>query len=306
MNDVWKKVLQSIAVTLVAPGLMFSSGGRTAEPEPVKQTWIPVLKENGKIVAMELEEYISRVVLGEMPASFDEEALKAQAVAARTYTLRMIAEENRHQGAVCTDYRCCQEYLEPEDYIGVRGNQEHVDKVFQAVKQTAGEVVCYDGDLICATYFASAGCVTEDASAVWGQEYPYLVSVPSPEKSKYDGEQVRLSFEEFQRTLGRELRGNPWSWFGPVTYTVGNGVDTIWIGAEPYSGVQLRALFGLRSTVFEISVTESEIVFETVGYGHRVGLSQYGANALAQQGYDYTGILSHYYRGTTLEQYNPD
>lgn len=301
MNEVLKKVLQSVAVTLVAPGLMFSSVERT--PEPKQQTWIPVLKAEGKIVAMELEEYISRVVLGEMPASFDEEALKAQAVAARTYTLQLIRDGNKHQGAVCTDYRCCQEYLEPENYVGIRGTQEHVDKVFRAVEDTAGEVVCYEGNLICATYFASAGGVTEDAAEVWGQAHPYLISVPSPEHSVYDGEQVRMSFSEFQKALGRKLKGSPQSWFGPVTYTVGDGVDTMWIGEEAYSGIDLRSMLGLRSTVFDVAITDSEIIFETVGYGHRVGLSQYGADALAKQGYDYRQILAHYYRGTTLEEY---
>lgn len=317
MNLIIKQLLQSLTAGLLLPGLLFSSAGKgqgsTELPEkdppaviqPSRETWIPVLNKEGRIVAMELESYISRVVLGEMPASFDEEALKAQAVAARTYTLQCVADGERHNGAVCTDYRCCQTYMEPEDYIGNRGTKKHVDKVFSAVAQTAGEVLTYKGELICATYFASAGGVTEDAREVWGQGYPYLVSVDSPESSVYDGEKVFASTEEFQKKLGITLSGPSSSWFGPMTYTIGNGVDHIWIGGKKFSGLEIRKKFGLRSTVFTIQPDSTGVTFQTTGYGHRVGLSQHGADAMADQGNDYQQILAHYYRGTVLEQYNP-
>lgn len=315
MKMIWKQFLHSFAMTMIIPGLLFSSADVAVEEQLPEQNtqriqreqiWIPVLKEDGRIVAMELESYISRVVLGEMPASFDEEALKAQAVAARTYTLRMVEEGYRHNGAVCTDYTCCQEYMEPEAYLQTRGTQECVDKVFDAVAQTAGEVLCYDGELICATYFASAGGLTEDAREVWGQAYPYLTPVSSPESSVYDGEQITYSLQEFQDCLGVELRGAPESWFGTMTYTVGGGVDSMRIGERRYSGVELRSIFGLRSTVFTVTAARDSITFETVGYGHRVGLSQYGADAMAETGSTYDEILAHYYSGTTLERYSRD
>ena len=255
---------------------------------------------------MELEEYICRVVLGEMPASFDEEALKAQAVAARTYTLRCVEDGDKHRGAVCTDYTCCQEDIEPERYLSERGTQEDVDKVFSAVRETAGQVVCYDDELIYATYFASAGGTTEDAREVWGNEIPYLTVVSSPEKSVYDGETVSFSPDELMERLDQPMKGSPEGWFGTVTYTVGGGIDTMRIGQRRYSGVELRRLLGLRSTVFTVSVSEDAITFETVGYGHRVGLSQYGADAMADSGSDYQEILAHYYRGTTLGYYQQD
>ena len=312
MNSALKRFVQSMVMTVFLPGIALSvpetvtQGPPVVEQQACQHIWIPVIKEDGRVVAMELEAYISRVVLGEMPASFDEEALKAQAVAARTYTLRMVEEGWRHDGAVCTDHTCCQEYLEPEEYLGSRGSQEHVDKVFAAVAQTAGEVVCYDGELICATYFASAGGSTEDAKAVWGQAYPYLVSVSSPESSSYDGTQVEFSYEEFQKRLGVELRGDPQSWIGAATYTVGGGVDSMRIGQKRYSGVEIRSLFGLRSTVFQVEVTPSGIVFVSDGYGHRVGMSQFGADAMAVDGHTYDEILAHYYQGTTLETYGGD
>lgn len=302
-------MMYSFTLGMVVPGLMFSAGDKLVEKEPVaeearqEQVYIPVLMSDGKLRAMELESYISRVVLGEMPACFDEEALKAQAVAARTYTLRCLEDGDRHQGAVCTDYTCCQSYLEPEEYLRTRGTRADMEKIFSAVADTAGEVVCYDGDLICATYFASAGGATEDAKEVWGQSYPYLVPVSSPEQSHYDGQKVSCSPEEFQNCLGVQLEGAPQSWFGSVTYTPGGGVDTMWIGGRAYSGVKLRSVFGLRSTIFSVTATESGVTFETLGYGHRVGLSQYGADHMADAGSNYREILAHYYQGTTLERY---
>lgn len=311
MKSIMKQFVQSAVMTVVLPGMMLSSSEKLPQMDQAEQlvcqhTWIPVQKEDGRIVAMELEDYISRVVLGEMPASFDEEALKAQAVAARTYTLRMVEEGSRHQGAVCTDYRCCQSYMDPEEYLRTRGTQEHVDKILEAVADTAGEVVCYDGELICATYFASSGGYTEDAREVWGQSYPYLTSVSSPESSVYDDKVVRFSFQEFQERLGVTLKGTPESWFGAATYTVGGGVDSMRIGQIRYSGVEIRGIFGLHSTVFQVEVTDDSIVFQTDGYGHRVGLSQYGAEAMAVDGYTYDQILAHYYQGTTLETYRND
>lgn len=310
-----KQLFQSLTVGLILPGLLFSSAGKgqadvefpnpEEQAKPATEIWIPVLKKDGRLVAMELEHYISRVVLGEMPASFDMEALKAQAVAARTYTLQCIEDGERHNGAVCTDYRCCQTYMEPEDYVGNRGTQKHVDKVFDAVAQTDGQVLTYKGKLICATYFASAGGVTEDAREVWGEGYPYLISVESPESSVYDGEKVHVTAAKFQDKLGITLSGPAQSWLGPVSYTIGNGVDHLWIGGKKFSGLELRRIFGLRSTVFTITADSTGVTFQTTGYGHRVGLSQHGADALADQGYDYEQILAHYYRGTTLEPYVP-
>lgn len=325
MKLIWNQILQSIVLGMLVPGMFFTSGVNqtpAAQPEQSKPVaeetqsaqkpepiTIPVLKSDGQVVQMDLESYISRVVLGEVPASFEVEALKAQAVAARTYTLRCVREGDRHpEGAVCTDYRCCQAYKEPEDYLQSGGSQENIDKVFMAVLQTAGEVICYEGELIYATYFASSGGITEDAREVWGQAFPYLTSVRSPGEKDiaYQGEQLSFSSAEFQERLGVTLQGTPEIWFGKTRYTVGGGVDTIRIGARLYTGLELRKIFGLRSTIFTVSTTADTITFETSGYGHRVGMSQYGADAMAVAGHSYEAILAHYYRGTTLEAYAQD
>lgn len=327
MKMIYKQIIHAIALGTILPGMLFSAvadfGHRervelepdsahsdVAAPEqnlpPEKKTvQIPVLKRDGNIVDMDLEAYICRVVLGEMPASFDSDALRAQAVAARTYTLRCVLGGDKHpRGAICTDYRCCQEYREPEEYIRSGGTFSSVEKVFSAVMDTESQVLYYGGKLIMATYFASAGGTTEDAAEVWGNAIPYLTVVSSPEgDDAYNGKTVVFSAAEFQSLLGVTLKGKPESWFGRVSYTVGGGVDRMRIGGKLYEGVDLREIFGLRSTIFTVSTTEDAVTFVTDGYGHRVGLSQYGADAMAEQGSDYRQILSHYYPGTEIGTY---
>lgn len=294
-----------MGVTNIYPPEQTEAG---SEP-PAVSVYIPVLYTDGEVLQMELEEYVYRVVLGEMPAYFDLEALKAQAVAARTYTLKCIEFGDRHpQGAVCTDYTCCQAYREPEDYLDDGGSPENVAKVRRAVMETAGQALYYGGELIIATYFASSGGMTEDSVVVWGESYPYLKPVASPGEQdwEYYGNRVTLTTEEFQERLGVELTGTAAHWFGKVIYTDGGGVYTMRIGARIYTGVELREIFGLRSTMFTVSYTPDSVTFVTRGYGHRVGLSQYGADAMAVSGSSYDEILAHYYPGTSLGMIDKD
>lgn len=329
MKIIWKQILQSLTLGMVIPGMLLSAITRFSysrevdqeqsvttvvqqnqelpETEPVAEPMlIPVLLDNGETVQMELEEYISRVVLGEVPASFELEALKAQAIAARTYTLRCFEQGDKHTGGVCTNYRCCQAYRDPEEYLRSGETADDMAKIYYAVAQTRGQVLRYDGKLICATYFANAAGSTEDAKVVWGESYPYLkvVSSPEAEDSMFYSERVSFTAEEFQQLLGERLSGEPESWFGNVSYTVGGGVSKIRIGAKFYSGVEVRSLLDLRSTIFTVSTSGNTITFETKGYGHRVGMSQYGADAMAVNGSSCEQILAHYYPGTSLEQYD--
>lgn len=149
---------------------------------------------------------------------------------------------------------------------------------------TSGWVLTYEGELIEATYFSCSGGSTEDAAAVWGTEFPYLQAVASPgeEKAAHYTDTVRLSAEAFQDALGVTLSGSPGSWFRDVTYTDGGGIDTIVIGGTSYKGTSLRSALGLRSTAFSISTTEDTVTITTRGYGHRVGMSQYGADAMGR------------------------
>lgn len=269
------------------------------------QSEIMVLVD-GEAVRMKLEDYVLGVVLAEMPASFEMEALKAQAVAARTYALKTCADSNKHRGAVCTSHQCCQSYMSSEDYLMRGWSEKYVLRVREAVKATAGQVLCYGGELIRATYFSCSGGSTEDAVAVWGREYPYLQSVKSPgeEETVYFTDTKEFTAESFQDAIGESLEGKPASWFGKITYTEGGGVDTIEIGGVAYRGTTLRALLGLRSTVFEVIASEAGVIFVTKGYGHRVGMSQYGADAMAMEGADYKQILAHYYIGAVISDYS--
>lgn len=311
-----RQMLQSVLITTILPGIVFtvltqrSQGNCKPDTAPNSQSVsISVLMDNGSTQVMDLEEYVRNVLLGEVPAEFEIEALKAQAVAVRTYTLRNMKLAAKHkEAAVCTDYRCCQAYMEPEEYYDLGGSKRDVAKIENAVQQTRAQVLSYDSQLICATYFACSGGCTEDAEEVWGEPYPYLKAVKSPgeEECGYFQKSTVLTPRELQEFLGVELEGNPEDWFGFVLHTASGAVDLMRIGGRIYTGVELRKMLGLRSTIFDIRHEDGKIIFDTKGYGHRVGMSQHGANAMAKTGAEYNEILSHYYLNTSLEHYEPE
>ena len=258
---------------------------------------------DGSAGAVELEEYLVGAVLGEMPASFGQEALKAQAVAARTYAWKAAMTGSRHpDGSVCGSFACCQAYISPESYLDRGGLQRDVDKIRSAVLATAGQVLTYGGELIEATYFSCSGGRTEDAVAVWGNDFPYLRSVESPgeEDAAWFTDEAVFSRQDLEALLGTDLPDDASHWFGEVTYTAGGGVETVRIGDRLFPGTKVRSLLSLRSTAFSVTAEGDNAVFTTRGYGHRVGMSQYGADAMAAGGADYAQILAHYYPGTEL------
>ena len=316
MTEFWKEVRLAAIMGLVVPGIILSIAVSiykpTDQPEPMeteiveqKTVKIPVLHE-GSVMEMELSDYLTGVVLAEMPASFEEEAQKAQAVVARTYTIRAWERGGKHEGAaVCTDSNCCQGYISDEAYIAKGGTEESIEKMRAAVADTADLVLTYEGQLIEATYFSCSGGSTEDAVAVWGTDVPYLQAVSSPgeEHAAHYTDTVSFTAENFASALGQNLSGDPASWFGPVTYTAGGGVAEMEIGGERYTGTTLRGALGLRSTAFTVTVEKDTITITTRGYGHRVGMSQYGADAMAVQGSTCEEILAHYYQGTRLTEW---
>jgi len=315
MKRVYKELLLAVFLGMVVPGIVLGAavkGREDAEPHsppiatetmPKTDLQVDVLLQDGTVATMNLDDYLVGVVLAEMPASFETEALKAQAVVARTYTLKCAEAGVKHgSGSVCTDYACCQAYVAEEDYTG---GADGLEKVRTAVYSTAGEVLTYEGKLIEATYFSCSGGMTEDAVAVWGTDYPYLRSVESPgeEGAAHYSDSVYFTAEAFQSCLDKELSGSPKSWLGFTTYTAGGGVNTIRIGGEDYKGTDIRMKLGLRSTVFTMTADTNGITVETKGFGHRVGMSQYGADAMAVKGSRYEEILAHYYQGTQLTVY---
>jgi len=310
MDRIWKDVLTAFFLGFLLPGIatntIIALGGEKPVPEetepPALHCPVQVRGSDG-IREMELEEYIAGVVLAEMPASFETEALRAQSVAARTYTRKAMATGGRHgDGSICTESSCCQAYISREDYLQQGGRAEDADKVRTACRETEGAVLIYRGELIEATYFSCSGGETESALAVWGGDIPYLQSVPSPGEEGSAVYEQTLTFtpEAFAEALGLNLTGSPKDWVTITTYTEGGGVAAMTVGGKVYSGTTLRSLLGLRSTAFTLTAEENRILITTRGYGHRVGMSQYGAEAMALSGSAFREILAHYYPGTDL------
>lgn len=261
-------------------------------------------REDGQTQELDMDTYLTGVLLAEVPASFHPEAKKAQAVAARTFTRKAWVTGGKHgDGSVCTDPACCQAYIEPQKYLENGGTEEAVEQARAAAVDTAGYVLTYDGALIEATYFSCSGGSTEDAVAVWGADYPYLRATQSPgeENAAHYIDTVRFTKSEFAKALDVTLTGEPDSWIGFTTYTSGGGVNTMRIAGQEFQGTELRKLLGLRSTAFTVTADGEGVTITTRGYGHRVGMSQYGADAMAESGSTYAEILVHYYQGTQLE-----
>lgn len=329
--------LAALFVGLCIP--MFLLGRRQAESEPVRpaeETTVPgetvltepvltgdsldgrrllrVLMEDGTVEEKPLNDYLAGVILAEMPTSFGEEALKAQAVVSRTYTLRHRGQDKHEEADICTDPSCCQGWISYEDYCAKAGDAgpAGAQAAARAVQATDGQVLTYGGELIDATFFSCSGGRTESAVEVWGGDVPYLQAVDSPgEEAPHNADTEVFSKAEFtERILSQapeaDLSGPPEDWFGSVTATEGGGVESLTIGGVAFTGKELRSLLGLRSTVFAVSVVGDDILFETRGFGHRVGMSQYGAEAMARAGSSYEEILYHYYTGVTLENYFQD
>ena len=296
---------QSIFMGLLLPVLLIGGVGNLAEKAEMpsfytKDSAVSVCLTDG--TELSLDAYLQRVLLGEMPISFEKEALKAQAVAARTYTAKAMAG-GKHGGKLCTDSTCCQAFCDAAAFASF--TPEEREKAADAVRETDALVLTYDGALIEATFFSCSGGRTEDAVAVWGTDYPYLRSVESPgeEAAKYDTDSRLVSKRELETALEITLSDNAASWAGAVQLTSGGGVETIELGGKRFLGVYLRKALGLRSTAFTVTPEGDALRFDTRGYGHRVGLSQYGANAMAADGADFREILRHYYPGTALLNY---
>lgn len=269
---------------------------------------------DGETVRMPLEDYVAGAVAAEMPASFPLEALKAQAVAARTYAVykRSLGEDATHPDAVvCDDYTHCAAFVDLDTQSAAlwgKKSEEWTQTVRQAAQETAGRILTYDGAPIAAVFHAAAAGKTEDAVNVWGSDVPYLVGVDSDGDAdcpKYDAS-VTLRAEEFRQIMLEQypdinLTGLPKTWFTDIDSSEAGGVISCKIGGKELKGTAVRGLFGLNSTHFTISTTDTSITFHTEGYGHGVGMSQYGAKAMAEDGGSYEDILLHYYTDTEIE-----
>lgn len=271
----------------------------------------------GEVFKLTPTEYIIGVVAGEMPALYHEEALKAQAVAAHSYALRQIGDTLKKadpsmQGAyLSTDPARFQAYLSKEGRTKYWGDAAAVyeEKLTAAVEAVIGLAMTYNEEPILAAFHAISSGTTESAETVWGQAVPYLVPVKSEGDElspQYESEQL-LTDTEIAHSLQKAYPEIKFSkdrakWFTEIVYTQSNTVNTLKAGSIPLTGIELRKALGLRSACFTITVKPDGFLFSTRGYGHDVGMSQYGADYMARQGKSYKDILSHYYPGVELAE----
>ena len=271
--------------------------------------------DENKVKNVPLEEYLVGVVSAEMPASFELEAIKAQAVAARSYAVykQNSPQNERHpDAAVCTDFSHCKAYKTQERARADWGKNSdaYEKKIRDAVNLTKGEIITYEGSAVLAVFHSqSGGGRTENSKDVWGGTVPYLVSVEShgEENAPNFYSSADVSFEQFKRIITTEnslAKVNSPSDIGRVELSDGGAVKSITIGGQSFTGSKIRSLFSLRSACFTITANNENVHFEVHGYGHGVGMSQYGANELAKKGYTYEKILLHYYTGTKLDYMN--
>ena len=259
-----------------------------------------------------MADYLWGVVAAEMPASFEQEALKAQACAARTYTaIKQKDGQTKHPGAdICGDSTCCQAYVErsqAEARWGLNA-QSSSQKIEQAVAGTDGLGILYGGQPIQALFFSSAAGRTVDAVEVWGNSVDYLKSVDSPEGDEvpnYRTETALTAQQVRELTLaaypGADLSGDPSGWFGEIKRSQSGSVSSLILGGVTLTGGQVRTLFSLRSATFTVDWDGENFTFQVTGYGHGVGMSQYGANAMAKEGKGFEEILTWDYTGTQVD-----
>ena len=297
------------------PSTMTEEAGDEVHLARENQRVTVYLAQENRMVQMTLEGYVCGVVAAEMPAKYHLEALKAQAVAARTRVLwqREQGGCTMHPGAdICTDSAHCQGYATLTECreMWQDAYEAYRDRILQAQRETRGQVLTHEGKLITVLYHAMSGGRTEDAAAVFSQSLPYLVSVESTgeEGAKGFWTETKISFESIAKRLNEWMdtqvsAQDVQRTFAISAYTPSGRVEQVQVDGVAIKAVDLRNALGLRSTWFSLSSDGTGITFLQRGYGHGVGMSQTGANSMAASGSGYDLILSHYYQGTKLENW---
>lgn len=324
MRRVFLLSLLLVALSLLIPWLAVTlapTGGAASLPVPSVPvsdnvapdgaTPITALCGDARIETT-MADWLPGVVAAEMPASFAPEALQAQAVAARTYILRRVrgGGANHPEAGICDRYTCCCAHKDDAALRAQWGKDyaRNMARIRQAVADTDGQYLVYDGQLIRAVFHAASAGSTECSAALWGGDAPYLVSVSSPETAQDVPNYVstaEIAADAVQdAVLDRYpdcvLGDDPSAWFGTPVLDDSGRVASIPVGSETLTGAQVRALFSLRSAAFTVTYGSGAFTFTVTGSGHGVGMSQYGANVMAAHGSGYADILAHYYPGTAL------
>ena len=270
-------------------------------------------KDTNQIEELPLDEYLLGVVSAEMPANFEQEALNAQAVVARTYTIYCISHSsNKHGEAnICDDSTCCQAWISKEDRMArweENLRESNWNKITMAVNNTSGKIITYNGEVIDAFFHSNSGGATEAPVNVWGgTNYPYLQSVQTSGEDAYSqySSEVVLSKDELKNKIKEKhsdftIDYNDKECIKITEYTESGRVKTIKIGNLNLSGVEVRTLLGLKSANFSVNIEGNNIKFSVTGYGHGVGMSQTGADSMAKSGSNYQDIIKHFYTGVEI------
>ncbi len=284
--------------------LDFEEGKEVTTIEKIKL----LLTDTNQIVEMDFDDYIKGVLIGEMPVSYEIEALKAQALVARTYTLYKLKNaESIHNGAdMCDDINCCQCFRTKEYAFASwddSGEQAKWLKIEEAVNATKNQCITYNDEIIAAFFHANSGGKTEDVKYIWGEvEIPYLKSVAGLEKD-LDEEIITLTKDQFENLMKTKYDSYVYNSgdIKVIDYTTSGRVNSLQIGEITLKATELRNLLSLKSTNINIETTDETVIIKTNGYGHGVGMSQVGANQMALDGKKYDEIIKHYYTGVEIQ-----
>lgn len=273
--------------------------------------------ETSQVEELNIDEYLYGVVSSEMPASFELEALKAQSVVARTYTIyQIIHNSSKHENAdICDDFNCCQAWISKDERLAKWNPEEsesNWNKIVEAVDSTKGKIVTYNGQPINAFFHANSGGVTESSLNIWGGiDYPYLKSVETAGEDGYSqyASQVVLNQQELLSKIQTKYEDclidfKQQDCIQILEYTTSGRVKTIKFGNKEIAGTEARTLLGLKSTNFTFSIDGENITFTVTGYGHGVGMSQTGADSLAKTGSNYEAIIKHFYTNVEIIEVN--
>ena len=249
----------------------------------------------GKVTETDIEYYVLCSLLAEMPQSFEADALMAQAVACRTFAVRNATTRQKHKNAdICTDYRCCQSFIEA-------GNANFdTSKAKDAVSATKGIIAVYNGTPILAAYHSSSVGFTKSSAEVWGGSLDYLTPVMAVESKEDISHTLKVSKKQFKSALKKYGLDDDFDFI----YSSNGFCSGISSGGDIITPKQIQNTFSLRSDSFIVNDTGNEYEFVSYGFGHGVGMSQYGADALAKQGYDFYEILKYYYTGISFDFIN--
>lgn len=270
--------------------------------------------KTNQVEEIKLDDYLYGVVSSEMPADFEEEALKAQAVVARTYTIYKIQNNlGKHgEASICDSSACCQAWISKEDRFA-RWQEElresNWTKIARAVNLTQGKIITYGGNPINAFFHSNSGGKTETTANVWGGTgYPYLQSVETAGEDAYTqySSEAKFTRQDLINKIKEKHADFQINFDEPecikvLEYTEGDRIKTIKVGNLQLSGVEVRTILGLRSANFDVALNGNEITFTVKGYGHGVGMSQTGADSMAKSGSNYEEIIKHFYSGVEIE-----